>query len=1360
MYDSIHIRFQKMYRQLHYRNIARRPVDLVKTTTTTSITFRVTSLPLLYHPHTTRYPTYSRSITATSTRNTTSMTNDTDTDRHHISNRPPNRGKYAFSPTAIYDDAPTSSTPIIMDKNSQGKSMKTDRIHSNKKNYVVEDDDDMEWYIRMNPTNLHVKYHMKNQYVQKVGQQILSLPKSKAYIKFLQEFQHQQRVSPKNRNDSNTTNKRNMLRLDDDEEMSSSLFSYYEESVPPIFYEMEYGTTMKLLRTVLDRRVERDHNYIPNISEIHTPFTIPTINIVFQLLERVYTEFTMLDLAYTQALKMSSSRNSGGRPSSIRRSKHEIQDPKNITIMLQNYIQDTYVYRNFYTSTRNINRLLHIWKELSVQQIQFYRSLSSNGDENKNQYRVYIEDTVDNISTISRIIRDSNPITRQRKAVANEIPIVSLKNVLSLLQYMSQYAMQPQPHTTTTLNTKTNKRSNDDVKASFQFDTGTLGILLQVLTEQLPSKYSAPLDVHEFIQTYYCDSDNHKIDDTTTTSENNCNESTPTTTTTTTMTMKSPMKSSSSSFVSKVLPSDIYIYSIVMKVWAGSNRPETSQKLMSLLEEMRTEHKIRPNDVIYGILLRYYASKNDVDQLKVIYHSMEYIDLLPPNLTCYAQVVYGYTKCHQIAEARVIFAKMILALQKDSNNQIRKSTPLLMSSAQNIIDAYRRSIESYGSKHSSMSNSDFQVYANSVLNDAEAFVRKLESTGILVLDDKFGDRIRGTMMDMYARIGTSEKLQETEAIFNTMIQPDTVAYGILIKAYRKNNRADLADDMFQEKLLKDPNVPQVSINLFNALICAWAESTLPNAVERGLQVLRLIEKINRIQRYHKRKNQILTHGNAKYLNELQKNRVTIDDFIMNNRKPDDDKNSNYKRWEQRQHRNKSKKDTKLLESITSDSTEHDIIPNTDTYTGLLKCCADAGDGITFPADMGRKIEGLLLQMEHRIAVPNGTKRKKIYDDDTPIEQKIIKLTAAHYVTAIRACLRVQELDIAESLLRRMDIHCTHPSPDIAVYNSILDQYAKFCSNQAILIENEHEDDKKRADLILKNVKAAHRATRILQYLINNGDDMESQALFQPNHVSYNRVLQCWSKSYDPNAVQHMWELYQQCGRQLRWKSSENYDEESTQQSTTPMNSICFDTMIKFYTDTSTLYSMQKALLLLQALENSKTLDLQPEPWHYTVIVKGLIHVKDFDTAATVLRRAMERHFGDASSSRRSCINTIPALLHSLILSWIESNQLEKASQYMDECISRQDLCKANEAEAVNRRFNIVPTLQALQAAWKGQDKLHPDKYHHIDTLDKHMKRMQLALKSPAATITLVTPRHVEPLPPPPAHNYEVTPINY
>jgi hypothetical protein len=211
----------------------------------------------------------------------------------------------------------------------------------------------------------------------------------------------------------------------------------------------------------------------------------------------------------------------------------------------------------------------------------------------------------------------------------------------------------------------------------------------------------------------------------------------------------------------------------------------------------------------------------------------------------------------------------------------------------------------------------------------------------------------------------------------------------------------------------------------------------------------------------------------------------------------------------------------------------------------------------------------------------------------------------------------------------------------------------------------------------------------------------------------------------------------------------------------PMNSVCFDTMIKFYTDISTVYSIRKALRLLETLEKSDTVDFKPVPWHYTAVVKGLIHVKDVDTAAIVLRRAMERHFGNDSYHQQAPINTIPAMLHSVIMLYIKSNQFEKASEYIENYVTLQNSFQSHQDDpTTDHVFDVIPTLQALQTAWKDTNASHPDMYHHIDRLDQHIHTIRLSLKAPSqpVTVSLTIPQHFELLPPlPPMHNFEVLP---
>lgn len=98
------------------------------------------------------------------------------------------------------------------------------------------------------------------------------------------------------------------------------------------------------------------------------------------------------------------------------------------------------------------------------------------------------------------------------------------------------------------------------------------------------------------------------------------------------------------------------------------------------------------------------------------------------------------------------------------------------------------------------------------------------------------DKMLGTLMDIYAH---ARKYDKAESLVLQMGTPNVVHYDILIKAYGKCDRADRAADVL-EKLLQDDRV-EPSVEVFNELIKAWAESTLPEAAEHAFGVLRLME---------------------------------------------------------------------------------------------------------------------------------------------------------------------------------------------------------------------------------------------------------------------------------------------------------------------------------------------------------------------------------------------------------------------------------------------------------------------------------------------------------------------------------------
>jgi Pentatricopeptide repeat domain len=91
------------------------------------------------------------------------------------------------------------------------------------------------------------------------------------------------------------------------------------------------------------------------------------------------------------------------------------------------------------------------------------------------------------------------------------------------------------------------------------------------------------------------------------------------------------------------------------------------------------------------------------------------------------------------------------------------------------------------------------------------------------------------MMDMYANGGFFDR---AATIFSEMQQPDAVQYGIMIKAYGNCNLANISEQILFSMLNDDRIEPTVAA--FNTLMNAWAISTVPDAIDRTYNVIRIM----------------------------------------------------------------------------------------------------------------------------------------------------------------------------------------------------------------------------------------------------------------------------------------------------------------------------------------------------------------------------------------------------------------------------------------------------------------------------------------------------------------------------------------
>lgn len=101
------------------------------------------------------------------------------------------------------------------------------------------------------------------------------------------------------------------------------------------------------------------------------------------------------------------------------------------------------------------------------------------------------------------------------------------------------------------------------------------------------------------------------------------------------------------------------------------------------------------------------------------------------------------------------------------------------------------------------------------------------------------EKVKGSLLDIYARAG---KLQEAEELFAEMKYLDCFKWGIMIRAYAKNNQPQKATDILNRLLEEDDKIRKDKRleHLFCGVIDAWAESSHPNAWKQGCTIFRRI----------------------------------------------------------------------------------------------------------------------------------------------------------------------------------------------------------------------------------------------------------------------------------------------------------------------------------------------------------------------------------------------------------------------------------------------------------------------------------------------------------------------------------------
>jgi tetratricopeptide (TPR) repeat protein len=101
------------------------------------------------------------------------------------------------------------------------------------------------------------------------------------------------------------------------------------------------------------------------------------------------------------------------------------------------------------------------------------------------------------------------------------------------------------------------------------------------------------------------------------------------------------------------------------------------------------------------------------------------------------------------------------------------------------------------------------------------------------------DRVHGAMMDIYAHAG---RVDDVERMMQTIDARDPVKYSVLIRAYGKIDRADLAMDAVFVRMMNDPNVKAPTLHIFKALVEAWIGSSQSDAIEQAYSIFQRMDE--------------------------------------------------------------------------------------------------------------------------------------------------------------------------------------------------------------------------------------------------------------------------------------------------------------------------------------------------------------------------------------------------------------------------------------------------------------------------------------------------------------------------------------
>jgi hypothetical protein len=331
---------------------------------------------------------------------------------------------------------------------------------------------------------------------------------------------------------------------------------------------------------------------------------------------------------------------------------------------------------------------------------------------------------------------------------------------------------------------------------------------------------------------------------------------------------------------------------------------------------------------------------------------------------------------------------------------------------------------------------------------------------------------------------------------------------------------------------------------------------------------------------------------------------------------------------------------------------HGVRPTTSTFNVLLQCLAKQTEN-SHLKDAGKGAKQTVQEMGRRFR----------------LGEESAKPSTASFNLAIIVCLNVCDFGRVDELIDMTK------KWDLSLSRKEYNQYLRSLSRKG-------------------NEGAARQADKMIANMISSGDPLN-----MPDAESFSFAMEAWSQSGSSETACRMFAIYEHLQTNGMNPSADTYT-----------------TMIKFLCKTNQFDLIEKAEVILQKMELSQRIDVQPSQIHYSQIANAWIGLNEPDKAADVLTRSIE-HYVEKNDHIAPSVDLLDEVVNCLLM----NDEVLKATSLLEKIQNLKDTDHIPEGP-------MFKTYNALRLAWK---RSHiPDKEFQIINIMKVMGRLRRA--SPAS----------------------------